>query len=253
MQIRMTFARACRETRTRLDISQAELAVQVGVSRGYIANLEAGRANPSMAQVDRIAEALGLELALTANPPTFLGERRPHDLVHARCSTYSGRRLEALNWQIAREVKVTDGRLHGWIDLLAFDPRTGTLLIIEIKTRLEDLGGLERQIGWYERLAREAAIEMGWQPTRIVTWLVTLASEEIDHVLQANRDLIDRDFPGRADHMLAVVRDGVIPLARAVAMVDPSSRRKDWLIRARIDGRRSATPYVGYADAARRL
>lgn len=253
MTIRTTFAQACRETRIRLDITQQELADSVGVTRGYIANVEAARANPSLQQVERISDALGIDLLLTADPPTFLSERLPHDLVHSRCSVYTGRRLEGFGWKVVREVAVRDGRLHAWIDLLAFDPRTGTLLIIEVKTRLDDLGALDRQIGWYERLAPGAAAALGWKPHRIGLWLATLASDEVDRALKRNRDLIDRDFPGGAGHMLAVARDGVAPLPRSVAMVDPSSRRRDWLIRPRIDGRRSAAPYAGYADAVRRL
>ena len=36
--------------------------------------------------------------------------------------------------QIYEEVEVVEGRAHGWVDLVAFDPRTGTLLVIEVKT-----------------------------------------------------------------------------------------------------------------------
>lgn len=51
---------------------------------------------------------------------------------------------------IAREVDISAGGGRGWIDILAFDPRTATLVIVEIKTRLDDLGRVERQLGWYE-------------------------------------------------------------------------------------------------------
>ena len=37
--------------------------------------------------------------------------------------------------------------------MLAFDPATGILVVIEVKTRLDDLGAIERQMGWYERSA----------------------------------------------------------------------------------------------------
>ena len=98
MTIRTTFAQACRGTRIRLEITQQELADSVGVTRGYIANVEAARANPSFRQVERISDALGIDLLLTADPPTFLSERLPHDLVHSRCSVYTARRLEGLGW-----------------------------------------------------------------------------------------------------------------------------------------------------------
>jgi hypothetical protein len=40
---------------------------------------------------------------------------------------------------------------------------------------------------------------------------------------------------------------------RGLALCDPASRRREWLIRTRLDGRRSELPYRDYADAARRL
>ena len=39
---------------------------------------------------------------------------------------------------------------------------------------------------------------------------------------------------------------------QGLAMIDPSSRRREWLIRTTVDGRRSAAPYVDYADFMRR-
>ena len=252
MAVRITFARVCRDSRIRLDVTQRELADAVGLSRGYISKIESGIANPTVEQIDQIGRVLGLDLTLMATPPIFPGERRAHDLVHARCSGYSGRRLIGLRWSVAREVEVFEGRMRGWIDLLAFDPNTRTLLVIEIKTRLDDLGGIERQLSRYERLAGRAAGRFGWKPERISSWLVMLASDEVDVALHANRDVIDQVFPGRAAQMTEVLSGGAVPV-RSLAMVDPSSRRSGWLIRTRLDARRAQAPYTDYADAARRL
>lgn len=253
MTMLMSFARVCRDTRHRLDITQQQLGDAVGLSRGYIARIECSTANPTLEQVERIGEALGLRLSMLADVPIFLTDRRDHDLVHAHCSSYVDRRLSSAAWLIAREVEVSDGRVHAWIDLLAFDPATGTLLIIEVKTRLDDFGALERQLGWYEHRAVQAASDLGWTARTVGTWLVTLASDEVDQALRARRAVVDRDFPGRADQMLAVARRTAAPLARSVAMVDPRSRRTDWLLRTRLDGRRTAAPFEGYAHAAAQI
>lgn len=161
MSIGREFGRVCRDTRLRLDLTQQVVADSVRVSRGYLAHVEAGRANPSLALVDRLGEALGLRIELITIPPIFLSERRQHDTVHARCAGAIDRRLTSCGWIVAREVEVSDGSIHGWIDLLAFHPLSGVLLIIEIKTRLDDLGATERQIAWYERHAFVAARRMG--------------------------------------------------------------------------------------------
>ncbi len=252
--IRISFGRACLETRLALDVTQQALAAQVGVTRSYIARIERGEANPSIRLIEDIADALGLELDLAARPPLILGGGLVRDVVHARCSAYVGRRLRGHGFETAREVEIVYGRSHGWIDLLAFDPRTGTVLLIEVKTRLDDLGAIERQLGWYERSARSAAREQGWEPRRVRSWLLVLASDEIDQTLRANRGFFDIAFPLRARDM-ALDLSGSGPAfapGRGLAMIDPSSRARDWLVRTRLDGRRSPARYDDYADAARR-
>jgi transcriptional regulator with XRE-family HTH domain len=235
-------------------MTQRQLGALVGVSRGYIANIERGVANPSLDLVERIAHALDFELDLVARAPIVLDVGRQRDLVHARCSGYVDRRLRAGGWQTAREVEIVSGRSHGWIDLLAFDQTTRTLLVTEIKTRLDDLGAIERQIGWYERSAFGCARDLGWEPRRVVSWLLVLASDEVDESMRANTELMERAFPVRAAEMSVLLDKGTtVRSGRGIALIDPSSKRKRWLVRARTDGRRSPAPYAGYADAARRF
>jgi transcriptional regulator with XRE-family HTH domain len=250
--VRVTFGRACLDTRLSLDVSRQELATRIGVSARYIAQIERGDANPSLRLVEAIADALGLDLQLSIRPPVFPAGPRVQDAVHARCSAYVDRRLRGHGWATAREVEVVHGRSHGWIDLLAFDRRTGTLLIIEIKTRLDDLGALERQVGWYERMSWQAVRRLGWRPTRVIAVVLALASDEVERVVRAHRDLMSIAFPIRADEVRQMVRDRGAPFTgRGLALVDPASRRRDWLIRTSLDGRRSRLPYGSYADAAR--
>lgn len=218
--LRVTFARLCFETRTMLDISQQALADSVGVSRAYISTIESGRANPSLDLVGRVADRLGIEIDLLARPPLVLAIPQ-HDLVHARCSGYLDRRLRRASLEVRREVEIVHGRSHGWIDLLAFDRRTGTMLIIEVKTRLDDLGAIERQLGWYERSAMGLAREMGWRPKRVAGWLIALASDEVESFLRANADALRAAFPVRADRMSAIIGGQVVPDAssRGLALI----------------------------------
>lgn len=253
MRIRAVFGQGCRSTRIALDLSQQQLADAIGIHRGHLANIEAGRANISVDLMDRIADVVGLRLQLMVDPPAFFGTRRAHDTVHAWCSGYISRRLGMAGWLVAREVDVSSAGVRGWIDLLAFHPAARILAIVEIKTRLEDLGGLERQVGWYERHAFAAAARQGWRPRRIVVWMLGLASAEVDDAVLSHRDVVGNGFPGRAGAMLETIAGGEPTARRSIALVDPASRRANWLIPTRLEGRRRLLPYRDYGDAVRRI
>ena len=246
--LRMTFGQACRDVRGRLGLSLEAVASTAGITASYLARIERGRVNPTLDTVDRVSEALGLQLHLDVRPPVFLGPSPKRDLVHARCSAYVDRRLRGYGWSTAREVALVDGRYRGWIDLLAFDPTTASLFIIEIKTRVDDIGALERQLGWYERSAGELARERSWPARSTRSVLLVLASEEVERTLSANRNALRVAFPLRKD-----VFGPTEVLGRGLALIDPRRRRRDWLMRSRLDGRRSVAPYRDYADAATRL
>jgi DNA-binding XRE family transcriptional regulator len=252
--LKTTLEHLVRDTRMMLDITQLQLAKSVGVSRGEIAAIEAGKANPTLELVQRISDALGLKLDFVHRRPVVISTRT-RDSVHAWCSAYAGRRSRASGLEIVREVEIAHGRSHGWIDLLAFDARTRILYIVEIKTRLDDIGALERQVARYEREARTIAIRLGWRPVRIVTWVLLLATEDVETSIRANREALREAFPVRADGMLRALAgdtSGMTPTGRGLALIDPASRRRGWLIKSTVDGRRSPSPYRDYADAAHR-
>jgi transcriptional regulator with XRE-family HTH domain len=234
--------------------SQQAPAAAAGVSRSLVAEIEAGRANPSLEVVSRLGDALGLELEILGRQPVVIGTR-VRDAVHARCSGYTDRRLRTAVWQTAREVEVTGAGAHGWIDVLAFDPRTGALLIIEVKTRLDDIGAVERRLAWYERQAIRVARDLGWAPRSVSTWLLLLASDEVDASVGLYRDTLRIAFPRRATELRVDIAhpQNMSTGTRGLALIDPTSRRRDWLIPTRSDGRRTRLPYRDYADAARRL
>lgn len=252
--LRSAFGVWCRHHRVNLRLTQAQLADRVGVTRGYIAGIEMGRANATLEVVSKVAGALDVDIAWRLLPPVIHDASSVRDLVHAGCSAYVDRRLRRSGSQTAREVEIVHSRSHGWIDLLAYRSEGAVLTIVEIKTRIDDLGALERQIAWYERSALEAARSMGWRPTRVATWLLILATTETETVLHSNRALFDAAFPGRAPQALRWLDGGgPIPPRRVVALIDPLSRRRDWLIRTCLDGRRSDLPYRSVREAAERM
>lgn len=252
--LRIEVSRWCRETRLALDIPLQQLADAVGISRSHLADIEAGRANPTLDIVDRLGHALDTEFKLIGRVPILVGGGpTERDVVHARCSGYAGRRLTGHGLEIVREAALVDGRARGWIDLLAFDRRSGTLLVVEVKTSLDDVGRLERQIGWYERLAPFAAAEVGWDVRRTVAWTLLLATAAADAAIARQGPTLRQAFPVRATAMLAGLRDGDLPRGRGLALIDPRSKRRDWLLLSRSDGRRAPAPYPDVAVARREL
>jgi len=64
-----TLGRRLRALRAGAGRTVASVAAEAGLSVPYIANLENGRGNPTVAALDRLARALGTELTLDLGPP----------------------------------------------------------------------------------------------------------------------------------------------------------------------------------------
>lgn len=228
--------------------TQTDVSKRTGISRQMIAAMESAQANPTLDVLTGLFDGLGIDLDVRVRGLVAMDGGHRGDTAHAMCSEYVQRRLEGAGWRVAREVRIESGRYVGWIDLLAFDEATGTLLVIEIKTRLDDVGAIERSMDWHVREAIRAARRIGWRPRRVAGWLLAMATDEVEERLRLNRTLWAGAFPARAASLSAAVQDpGIAPL-RGMALIDPRPRRQDWLMRARIDGRRSDAPYRGYAD-----
>lgn len=80
------------------------------------------------------------------------------------------------------------------------------MFVVEVKTWVDDLGAVERQLGWYERSAFAAARRIGWTPERSMPWLLVLATTAADHFVRTNRDTLSVNFPIRARAMLEIKR-----------------------------------------------
>jgi transcriptional regulator with XRE-family HTH domain len=234
--------------------TQVELGMRVGMSQSQVSRIERGQLTDlSFGTAERLLSAMGARLVTSVDAP-FLGDRqRQREPAHARCSAHVVSRLRRAGWQVATEVEVGGDRSRGWIDVLACHPETGLMLIIEIKTEIRDFGAIERALGWYEREAWSAARRLGWRPRHSMGCLLLLATEANDVRFTENRETFAVGFPLRARHLAACLGGdaGAAGHGRAVAMIDPLSRRAGWLRPMRADGRRSVAPFADYADFMR--
>jgi len=48
--------------RTKKDISQGDIAKELGVSRGFISTIENGKTNPTLATIAKLAKAVGVSV-----------------------------------------------------------------------------------------------------------------------------------------------------------------------------------------------
>lgn len=243
-----------RELRSTIGWTQKTLGRRAGVSQSMVSLIEnSRRPDLTFATADAVIGAMGGRLSITVDAPYLSDRRRQRDPAHARLAAHVASRLRAAEWEIRAEVEVGGDRSRGWIDLLGWNHRSRVLLVIELKTEIHDLGQIERSLGWYERESRAAAFREQWRPTRIVGCLLLLATDANDQRVAANSASIAAGFPVRSRHLngLLAGTGGEIPAGRAIAMVDPRSRRIEWIRPLRIDGRSSPAPYADYAGFMR--
>src|SRR3989344_1125111 len=64
LELEFTLIRAILDARTKKGITQKKLAEKIGTKQSAIARFESGRANPTLAFVKKLSEALDLELTI---------------------------------------------------------------------------------------------------------------------------------------------------------------------------------------------
>ena len=164
--------RVLRALRHRKGWRQSDLARAASVSRSLIAALEAGRLEGhALGALRRAVDAAGGTLRLSVFVPGGDVERLV-DGDHARLQSHWTALLQRYGWIVDPEVTFSVYGERGSIDLLAWHSMTHTLLVIEIKTVIVDIGGLLATLDRKVRLARTIAGDRGWEVSSVVPTLV---------------------------------------------------------------------------------
>ncbi len=153
---------ALRALRIRRGWRQQDLADRVGLSRSAVSDVECGACSGvTVGTLDRIVAVLGARLDVGVR---WHGEQldRLLDAAHAGLVEQSVRMLARDAWEVLVEASFAIFGERGSIDILAFHPRTGHLLVVEVKSVVPDcqatLHALDRKV----RLAPRIAAERGW-------------------------------------------------------------------------------------------
>lgn len=167
------FGADVRLLRLRKRWSQRRLAEAANVKRWVIVAVEAGRGDQVRVEsLAAIVVALGGRISLRV---LYQGEAldRLRDQRHAALVEAIVRRLRAAGWDVATEVSFSIYGERGSIDVLAVHPGTGSLLVIEVKSVVPDVGGMLMTLDRKVRLARDIATrQLGWRVTSVSKLLV---------------------------------------------------------------------------------
>lgn len=166
------FGRAVRALRQQRGWRQADLAAAARVSRAVVSRIERGQADRvPVARLEQVATALGARVTVrldwNGQELDRLLDRRHAALVDALVA-----RLRELGWEFATEVTFNAYGERGSIDVLAWHGGSRSLLVIEVKTVVPDVGAMLATLDRKVRLARGIARERGWDAVSVSRLLV---------------------------------------------------------------------------------
>jgi hypothetical protein len=167
------------------------------VSRWVVGEIEAGRGGRiNVDSLMRVAAALGGFLSVRI---LYHGEGldRLRDRSHAALVERMVGRLVADGWEVATEVSFNVFGERGSIDILAFEPRTGALLVIEVKTVVPDIGGMLATLDRKVRLARDLAEDRGWKVRTVGRLLVLPEASTVRRRVEEHNATFRNAFPAR--------------------------------------------------------
>lgn len=165
----IAMGRVLRMLRLRKGWRQSDVAARAGISSSAIGRHESG-AIGLLDLLERHAAVFGLrvDVLVVGRAGSLI---RLGDEEHARIVETVAAWFGEHGFLTETEASFSEWGERGRIDLLAFHPATGTLVIVEAKTQLLDLQDLFGGLNVKERLAATIAERRGWKVAGCVTVL----------------------------------------------------------------------------------
>ena len=166
--------RVFRAIRLKLGLRQVDVATRGRVSPAVVWRIEHARLDEvSLPAILRVAEALEIRLDLVAR---WRGGELDRVLssAHAAFAESVVESIGRAGWELRPEVSFSRYGERGVIDLLAWNVPTRTLLVIELKTEVVDVGEILGTLDRKRRLAWRVGADFGWRPETVgVALLIT--------------------------------------------------------------------------------
>ncbi len=216
---------AIRAVRLRKGWRQADVARAARLSASSVSRAEGARITSlRLDAITRIAAALDIRIDVV---PRWRGGELEQLLnsAHSAMQEQVSRILAHLpQWVFQPEVSFAIYGERGAIDILAFHPASGSLLVIELKTSLIDVGGLIAQVNRYTRLATRVATQHGWRATTVSCWVIVRDSSTNRRRAASATMALRTAFPDDGRRMRAWLHEprGSV---RAMSYLLPSSGR----------------------------
>lgn len=193
-------SRAVRALRLRASLRQTDLAVKARVSRQAVSRLERGQfLGQSVQVIERVVTALDGSLSVEVR---WHGEQldRLIDSIHASVQAAVAAMLSDRGWVVRVEMSFNRYGERGRCDILATHVRSGTLLVVEVKSRLGNLQETLGRLDTKARLGPHIARELGWAtPAFVVPALVIAEGRTVRRIVALHEPLFRGfDVRGRA-------------------------------------------------------
>ena len=197
-----------RAVRVHRGLTQAEVGRLTGVSQRTVARVEHGDLQGvSLDSIERVAAGLGIRLRMDARWQGGDGDRLM-DREHAAVVEAVVAELRRLGWEVLLEYTFNHYGERGSVDVIGWHALSGSLVIIEVKSRLLDLQDLLASLGRKIRIVPDRLTdERGWDVVRVGRVVALPGTTANRRVIERHRAIFDASFPSRASAIRRWLRD----------------------------------------------